>query len=54
LLTQSPTRPIPVLLRVETPDYAMAPDAARAQLTAGLREFVSGADLSVFTRPYRQ
>jgi len=54
LLTQSPTRPIPVLLRVETPDYAMAPDAARAQLTAELRGFVAGADLAVFTRPYRQ
>jgi exosortase J len=54
LLTQSPTRPIPVLLRVETPDYAMAPDAARAMLTADLRGFVAGADLAVFTRPYRQ
>jgi exosortase J len=54
LLSQSPSRPIPVLLRVETPDYAMAPDAARSLLTAQLREFVAGADLSIFTKPYRQ
>jgi exosortase J len=54
LLSQSPSRPIPVLLRVETPDFAMAPDAARSELTAHLREFVAGADLSVFTQPYRQ
>jgi exosortase J len=54
LLTQSPTRPIPVLLRVETPDYALAPDVARLQLTASLRDFLGGADLAVFTQPYRQ
>jgi exosortase J len=54
LLTQSPTRPIPVLLRVETPDYALAADLARAQLTASLRQFLAAADLSVFTQPYRQ
>lgn len=54
LLTQSPTRPIPVLLRTETLDTAMAADAARAQLTDNLRRFVSGADFAEFTRPYRQ
>jgi exosortase J len=54
LLTQSPTRPIPVLLRVETLDYALATDLARAQLTAELREFLTFADLAVFTQPYRQ
>ena len=32
----------------------MAPDAARAELTANLRNFLSRADLSEFTRPYRQ
>jgi hypothetical protein len=31
----------------------MAPDAARAELTANLQSFVSSADLSVLTRPYR-
>ena len=54
LLTQSPTRPIPVLLRTETPDYAMAPETARAQLTARLRTFLGDADLAEFTKPYRE
>jgi exosortase J len=54
ILTQDPSRPIPVLLRVETPDFAMAPDLARAQLTANLRDFLASADLAVFTKPYRQ
>lgn len=54
ILTQDPSRPIPVLLRVETPDFAMAPDLARAQLTANLRDFLGSADLAVFTQPYRQ
>jgi exosortase J len=54
LLTQDPTRPIPVLLRVEDPDFAKAPDLARAQLTANLRTFLGQADLAVFTLPYRQ
>jgi exosortase J len=53
LLSQSPTRPIPVLLRAETTDTAMAPDLARAQLTANLSHFMSGADLAIFTQPYR-
>ena len=53
LLTQSPSRPIPVLLRTETLDTAMAPDLARAQLTANLRHFLSGANLADFTQPYR-
>jgi len=54
ILTQDPSRPIPVLLRVETPDFAMAPDLARAQLTANLRQFLTSSDLAVFTQPYRQ
>ena len=53
ILTQDPSRPIPVLLRVEDPDYAKAPDLARAQLTANLRDFLAAADLAVFTQPYR-
>ena len=53
LLTQSPTRPIPIVLRVETPDASMAPDLARAQLTTQLRAFLANADLSQFTSPYR-
>jgi len=54
LLTQSPSRPIPVLLRTETLDTAMAPDLARTQLTGNLRDFMSAADLSTFTQPYRE
>lgn len=53
LLMASPTRSIPVLLRTETLNTAMAPDAARAELTANLQSFVSSADLSALTRPYR-
>ncbi|MDE1155777.1 MAG: exosortase J [Acidobacteriaceae bacterium] len=53
LLTQSPTRPIPVLLRTETDDAAMAPDLARKQLTESMTRFLSEANLSKFTAPYR-
>jgi exosortase J len=54
LLSQSPSRPIPVLLRTETLDTAMAPDLARNQLTGNLRDFLAAADLATFTQPYRQ
>ncbi len=54
LLSQSPTRPIPVLLRAETIDTAMAADLARTQLTGNMRDFLAAADLSAFTQPYRQ
>ncbi len=53
LFAPSPSRPIPVLLRTETPDAAMAPDLARAQLTANLQRFLSRADMQEFTRPFR-
>jgi hypothetical protein len=53
LLTQSPSRPIPILLRTETLDTAMAPDMARAELTDNLRRFLAAAQLSQFTEPYR-
>ena len=53
LLMASPTRSIPVLLRTETLDTSMSPDAARAELTSNLRSFVSSTDLSALTRPYR-
>jgi exosortase J len=53
LLTQSPTRPIPILLRTETLDTAMAADQARAQLTGNLRAFLAAARLGEFTQPYR-
>ncbi|MES2391540.1 MAG: exosortase J [Acidobacteriota bacterium] len=53
LLTASPTRPIPVLLRTETLDTAMAADQARAELTENLRQFLAAAKLGEFTGPYR-
>ena len=53
LLAQDPARVIPVLLRTETLDTAMAADLARAQLTDNLRRFLAGVDLTEFTRPYR-
>ena len=54
LLTQSPTRPIPILIRTETLDTQMSADAARAELTENLRSFLSAADVSSFSSPYRQ
>jgi exosortase J len=53
LLGSEPTRTIPVLLRTATTDTAMAPDLARGELTANLRNFLAGADLALFTQPYR-
>ena len=54
LLTQDPARPIPILLRAEVPDAALSPTQARTQLTQTLTNFLSGADLAEFTKPYRQ
>ena len=54
LFAQSPTRPIPILIRTETLDTQMSADAARAQLTENLRSFLSAADISSFSSPYRQ
>ena len=53
LLSPNPERPIPVLLRTETLNTSMVPDAARAELTANLQSFLRGAELQVFTQPYR-
>lgn len=54
LLTQDAERPIPILLRAETPDATLTTMQARAQLTQSLTNFLSGADLAAFTKPYRQ
>jgi exosortase J len=53
LVAQSPSRPIPILLRAEVPDASMAPDDARAELTESLRQFLAGVNLAEFTQPYR-
>ena len=53
LLSRSPGRPIPVLLRVETPDAAANPDSARTAMLAELQDFLRSASLGVLTNPYR-
>jgi len=53
LLTQSPSRPIPVLLRTETLDQGLNADAARALLTENLRVFLLSTHMDEFTKPYR-
>jgi exosortase J len=54
LLSPNPERPIPILLRATTKDAALAPDVARAQLTAELARFLAGASVADFVRPYRR
>ncbi len=54
LLTQNPARPIPILLRAETPDANLSSVQAREELTQSLTQFLSGADLAAFTKQYRQ
>ncbi len=53
LLSGEPTRPLPVLLKVETPDASLPPELARAQLVTQLRDFIAGTSLGGLTRPYR-
>jgi exosortase J len=52
LLSGNPRPPIPVLVRAETLDSAMPPDAARQQLTGDLRAFLASVRLEDLTRPY--
>jgi exosortase J len=54
LFDQNPERPIPVLIKLETLDTTLPPDQARADLTSGLRDFLSGTDLNALTKPYRR
>jgi exosortase J len=54
LLMQDPERPIPILLRAEISDAVLSPTQARTELTQSLTNFLSGADLADFTKPYRQ
>ncbi len=53
LLSQSPTRPIPILLRVETPDATANPEISRTALLAELQDFLRSASLGVLTNSYR-
>jgi hypothetical protein len=43
-----------VLLRTETLDTELSAETARIQLTNNLRNFVSAAQISAFSQPYRQ
>jgi exosortase J len=54
LLTQNPSRPIPILLRAEIPDATLSATDARALLTRSLADFLAGVDLARFTKPYRE
>jgi len=52
-LTPGDTRPIPVMLRIETLNTSMPADLARAELTTRMRDFLAHADLLALTRPAR-
>jgi exosortase J len=54
LLTQSPQRPIPILLRAETIDTTLPAQVARQQLESDLTSFLSAISLDELTRPYRR
>jgi len=54
LLSQSPARPIPILLKAETIDTTLPPDVARGQLKNDLTSFLSAVSLESLTRPYRR
>jgi exosortase J len=52
LLSDAPSRPIPVLLRAETVDLTEPADTARERLTRDMRAFLSSVSLEDLTRPY--
>ena len=53
LFSQSPDRPIPIMLRAETTDTALPADLARRQLTDSTRTFLASLNLDDLTRPLR-
>jgi exosortase J len=54
LLSQSPQRPIPILLRAETIDTTLPALVARQQLESDLTAFLSAISLDGLTKPYRR
>jgi len=54
LLTQDPTRPIPILFRAETTDTTLPADVARKQLATSISAFVASVNLDTLTQPYRR
>ena len=53
LLSQSPERPIPILVRAETIDTTLPSEKARTELSADVTSFLSGISLDQLTEPYR-
>ncbi len=53
LLSQSPERPIPILVRAETIDTTLPSEKARTELSADVTSFLSGISLDQLTKPYR-
>jgi exosortase J len=53
LFSQSPQRPIPILLKAETIDTTLPAEVARRQLMTAMRSFLSSVDLDGLTQPYR-
>ena len=53
LFSQDPQRPIPILIKAETINTTLPSDVARLQMIAAVRSFLSGANLSGLTQPYR-
>ena len=54
MLNASPARPIPILLHATTLDTTQPVDAARAQLSGEMADFLRALDLETLTRPYRK
>ena len=54
LLEPGAGRPVPVLLRAEVADAVLPADAARAQLTGEVRDFLAYAPFGTFTYRYRR
>jgi exosortase J len=54
LLAQDPQRPIPILIKAETPDTSIASDPARHELMDAMKSFLSAANFDTLTEPYRR
>lgn len=52
LFDGDPARPVAVLVRAESMDASMSPDAARRKLTVDLQAFLASVSLEDLTRPY--
>lgn len=48
----TPSRPVPILIRVATTDTLLGPEAARKQLIGQLNDFMPGISLKILSKPY--